>query len=171
MNTRSGEGFPNSAVRGLRSAAVPLATCLISLGALTAWTAAGNAGQPRGLEISGGRIFTPLREGPTAAFFTFRNTGTVDERITGIKTMYGDSSHAMLSRNIRTGANARTMTRIEDATVPAKSTLKMSPYGLNVMVTPAPKLKPGDRVRFTFYFTDRAPITTKAVAVRPQELP
>jgi copper(I)-binding protein len=167
MNTQSSEAFSDVAVRVLRSAVVPLLACLVTLGALTAWTANGNAGQPRGLEVAQGRILTPLREGSTSAFFTFRNTGKVDEWLTGVKVSYNGSTQAMLSRSIITEGGARTRTTLQDIAIPADDTLKMSPDALNITVTPAPKIEPGDRVRFTLYFADRAPITAKAVAVRP----
>lgn len=166
--TSTGTGTGGVLTRSLWSAVVPVATCLATLGTLTAWTATGNAGQPRGLEVSQGRIFTPLREGATSAYFTIRNTGAVTERLTAVTAPRGSS--AMLSRNITTGSGARSMTMVPYISVPPRSTLRMSPYALNVMVTPAPRTKPGDRLRFTLRFEDRKPITVRAVAVRPGEL-
>ncbi|HWM37153.1 MAG TPA: copper chaperone PCu(A)C [Streptomyces sp.] len=170
MNTRTGDSFMDVVVRLLRSAVVPLVTCLATLGALTAWTATGNAGEPRGLKVSQGRVFTPLHEGATAAFFTIRNTGQVNERLTGVRAVDAEGTRTMLSRNITTGGNARSMMMLPDISIPAGSTLRMSPYALNIMITPAPKIAPGDRIRFTLYFADRAPITGQALAVRPGEL-
>jgi copper(I)-binding protein len=152
----------------LRAAIVPIATCLAALAALTAWTAAGNAGQPRGVEVTQARIFTPLREGATSAFFTIRNTGDVSEQLTGVTAAQGNRT--MLSRNLTTSGGARSMTMVPYMSVPPHSTFRMSPYALNVMVTPAPQVTPGERVRFTLHFAHLRPVTVQAVAVRPGEL-
>lgn len=169
MNTSASTGTSWTLVYSLRAAVVPVVTCLAVLGTLTAWTSVGNAGQPRGVEVSKGRIFTPLREGATSAFFTIRNTGDVSEQLTSVTTAQGNRT--MLSRNITTSGGARSMTMVPYISVAAHSTLRMSPYALNVMVTPAPKVEPGERVRFTLHFDDLRPITVQAVAVRPSELP
>ena len=154
--------------RSLWSALVPVATCLATLGGLPAWTATGGAGQPRGLEVSHGRVFTPLREGATSAYFTIRNTGAVREKLTGVTTARGSS--AMLNRNVTTEGGARSMTTVPYISVPEHSTLRMSPYALNVMVIPAPRIRPGERLRFTLHFEDREPVTVRALAVRPGSL-
>ncbi|WP_314178469.1 copper chaperone PCu(A)C [Streptomyces winkii] len=168
MSAPSGTGAARALVDSLRSAAVPIVTCLAALAGLTAWTTAGHAGQPRGLEVSTGRIFTPLREGATSAFFTVRNTGEVSERLTGVTAAQGNRT--MLSRNVTTSGGARTMTMVPYISVRPHSTLRMSPYALNVMVTPAPRVTPGERVRFTLHFDDLPPIRVQAVAVRPSEV-
>ena len=134
MNATADTGTAKALARSLRSAVIPVLTCLATLGALTAWTSAGNAGRPRGLEVSQGRIFTPLREGATSAFFTIRNTGEVTETLTGVTTARG--TRAMLSRNITTSGGARSMRMVPYISVPPRSTLRMSPFALNVMVTP-----------------------------------
>ncbi|SCK39746.1 hypothetical protein H181DRAFT_03414 [Streptomyces sp. WMMB 714] len=161
-------GTARALVDSLRAAIIPIVTCVAVLGALTAWTAAGHAGKPRGLEISEGRIFTPLREGATSAFFTIRNTGDVSEQLTRVTVAQGNRT--MLSRNVTTSGGARTMVMVPYIFVLPHSTLRMSPYALNVMVTPAPKVSPGERLRFTLHFEDLRPITVQAVAVRPGEL-
>lgn len=168
MNATADTGTAKALARSLRSAVIPVLTCLATLGALTAWTSAGNAGRPRGLEVSQGRIFTPLREGATSAFFTIRNTGEVTETLTGVTTARG--TRAMLSRNITTSGGARSMRMVPYMSVPPRSTLRMSPFALNVMVTPAPKVEPDQRLRFTLHFEDRGPVTVEAVAVRPGDL-
>lgn len=168
MNAPARTGAARALIGPLRAAVVPIATCLAALTALTAWTTAGNAGQPRGLEVSQGRIFTPLQEGATSAFFTIRNTGDVSERLTSVTAAQGNRT--MLSRNVTTSGGARSMRMVPYISVSPHSTLRMSPYALNVMVTPAPKIKAGERVRFTLHFEDLRPVTVRAVAVRPGEV-
>ncbi|WP_327701383.1 copper chaperone PCu(A)C [Streptomyces decoyicus] len=147
------------------SVAVPLLTCLVTLGTLTAWTASGNAGRPAKLSVSEGRVLIPTGAEATAAFFTLRNTGGADDVLTGVT---GPTGHrAMLSRTVDIGHNARSMAMVRAATIPAGGALTMTPTTLDVMVSPPPRLAPGDRLTFTLHFRDSPPRTVAARAVRP----
>ncbi|PBC80790.1 hypothetical protein SAMN05428945_4702 [Streptomyces sp. 2224.1] len=149
----------------LSAVAVPLLTCLVTLGALTAWTAGGNAGRPAELTIPEGRVLIPSGAEATAAFFTLRNTGGADDVLTGVT---GPTGHrAMLSRTVDIGHNARSMAMVRGATVPAGGALTMTPTTLDVMVSPPPRLAPGDRLTFTLHFRHSPPRTVRARAVRP----
>lgn len=152
-------------LRSVSSVAVPLLTCLVTLGALTAWTASGNAGGPAELRITEGRVLIPSGAEATAAFFTVRNTGGADDVLTGVT---GPAGHrAMLSRTVDIGHNARSMAMVRSATVPAGGALTMTPTTLDVMVSPPPRLAPGDRLTFTLHFRHSPPQTVRARAVRP----
>ncbi|MFE0188451.1 copper chaperone PCu(A)C [Streptomyces sp. NPDC059008] len=145
--------------------AVPLLTCLATLGTLTVWTATGNAGTPARLSVAEGRVLVPAGSEATAAFFTIRNTGGADDVLTGVT---GPTGHrAMLSRTVDIGHNARSMAMVPSATVPAGGTLRMTPTDLDVMISPPPALAPGDRLTFTLHFRDSPPRTVRARAVRP----
>jgi copper(I)-binding protein len=145
--------------------AVPLLTCLATLGTLTVWTATGNAGTPARLSVAEGRVLVPAGSEATAAFFTVRNTGGADDVLTGVT---GPAGHrAMLSRTVDIGHNARSMAMVRAATVPAGGTLRMTPTDLDVMISPPPALSPGDRLTFTLHFRDSPPRTVRARAVRP----
>ncbi|GES30102.1 copper chaperone PCu(A)C [Streptomyces angustmyceticus] len=147
------------------SVLVPLLTALVTLGTLTAWTAAGNAGRAARLSIPEGRVLIPSGAEATAAFFTLRNTGGADDVLTGVT---GPAGHrAMLSRTVDIGHNARSMAMVRAATVPAGGTLTMTPTTLDVMVSPPPRLAPGDRLTFTLHFRDSPPRTVRARAVPP----
>ncbi|WP_030067251.1 copper chaperone PCu(A)C [Streptomyces natalensis] len=148
----------------LRTAAVPLLVWLVTLGALTAWTATGNAGTPARLRAAEGRVLIPYGTESTAAFFTLRNTGTANDVLTGVTAPPG--RRAMLSRTVDIGRNAGRMEMAGAVTVPAGGTLRMTPSGLDVMVTPPPRLAPGDRLTFTLHFRDSPPLTVRARAVR-----
>ncbi|MFI9048553.1 copper chaperone PCu(A)C [Streptomyces sp. NPDC053427] len=143
--------------------AVPLLVCLATLGTLTAWTATGNAGTPAHLTAAEGRVLIPYGPESTAAFFTVRNTGTADDALTGVT---GPPGHrAMLSRTVDIGRNARRMEMVRAATVPAGGAVRMTATGLDVMVSPPPRLVPGDRLTFTLHFRDSPPLTVTARAV------
>ncbi|MFE1173953.1 copper chaperone PCu(A)C [Streptomyces sp. NPDC058773] len=145
--------------------AVPLLTCLATLGALTLWTATGNAGTPAALSVPEGRVLIPSGSEATAAFFTIRNTGGADDVLTGVT---GPAGHrAMLSRTVDIGNNARSMAMVRTATVPAGAALTMTATTLDVMVSPPPRLAPGDRLTFTLHFRHSPPRTVRAKAVRP----
>ncbi|MGW3013482.1 copper chaperone PCu(A)C [Streptomyces sp. NPDC001219] len=145
--------------------AVPLLTCLVTLGALTLWTATGNAGTPAALSVPEGRVLIAGGSEATAAFFTIRNSGGADNVLTGVT---GPAGHrAMLSRTVDIGDNARSMAMVRTATVPAGAALTMTPAGLDVMVSPPPRLAPGDRLTFTLHFRHSPPQTVRARAVRP----
>lgn len=149
----------------MASLAVPLLTCLATLGALTAWTTTGNAGRPAELSVAEGRVLIPANSEATAAFFTLRNTGGADDVLTGVT---GPAGHrAMLGRTVDIGQNALSMAMVRAATVPAGGTLRMTPTTLDVMVSPPPALSPGDRLTFTLHFRDSPPQTVQARAVRP----
>ncbi|MGG2464709.1 copper chaperone PCu(A)C [Streptomyces sp. RGM 3693] len=149
----------------LFAGAVPLLTCLATLGTLTAWTATGNAGTPARLTATDGRALIPAGNDATAAFFTLRNTGTANDVLTAVT---GPPGHrTMLSRDVAIGRNARSMAMVEGATVPAGGTLTMSPTTLDIMISPPPRLAPGDRLTFTLHFRDSPPLTVDARAVRP----
>ncbi|MFI1198034.1 copper chaperone PCu(A)C [Streptomyces sp. BHT-5-2] len=151
----------------LAAGAVPLLTCLVTLGTLTAWTATGNAGTPARLTAAEGRVLIPAGNDATAAFFTVRNSGTANDVLTAVT---GPPGHrAMLSRDIAVGRNAHSMAMAPGATVPAGGALTMTPTTLDIMVSPPPRLAPGDRLTFTLHFRDSPPLTVTARAVRPGE--
>ncbi|MFD7102063.1 copper chaperone PCu(A)C [Streptomyces celluloflavus] len=149
----------------LRGAAVPLLTCLVTLGALTAWTTAGRAGSPAELSADEGRVLVPLSTEATAAFVTVRNTGGADDVLTGVTGPAGHTT--MLSRTVDIGRNAARMEMAGAVTVPAGGSLRMSPTGLDIMVSPPPRLAPGDRLTFTLHFRDSPPLTVRTRAVLP----
>ncbi|AJC60299.1 MULTISPECIES: copper chaperone PCu(A)C [Streptomyces] len=149
----------------LAAGAVPLVTCLATLGALTAWTATGNAGTPARLTAAEGRVLIPAGNDATAAFFTIRNSGTANDVLTGVT---GPAGHrTMLSRDVEVGRNARSMAMVQGATVPARGALTMTPTTLDIMISPPPRLAPGDRLTFTLHFRDSPPLVVTARAVRP----
>ncbi|MEV0371275.1 copper chaperone PCu(A)C [Streptomyces sp. NPDC050636] len=145
--------------------AVPLLACLATLGTLTVWTATGNAGTPARLSAAEGRVLVPSAAEATAAFFTVRNTGTSDDVLTGVT---GPAGHrTMLSRTVDIGRNARSMEMVRSATVPAGGSLRMTATTLDVMISPPPRIAPGDRLTFTLHFRDGPPLTVRAKAIRP----
>ncbi|MCQ8828916.1 copper chaperone PCu(A)C [Streptomyces malaysiensis] len=149
----------------LRAAAVPVLACLLTLGTLLAWTAAGGAGAPAALSVRDGRVFAPTNPEATAAFFTIVNRGDSDDQLTGVTAPGGQ--RAMLSRSVPTGKGARHMKMISAVTVPAGGALRMTADAVDVMLKPPPRIAPGDRLTLVLHFRDSPSITTRALAVRP----
>ncbi|MFF3270745.1 copper chaperone PCu(A)C [Streptomyces chrestomyceticus] len=152
----------------LRSAAVPLLAGVLTLGCLTAWTVTGNAGTPPRLDVTDGRILTASNPEATAAFFTISNTGTTADELTGVTGPAG--LRAMVGRDVEVAEGAHRMEMAGVVPVPARGALRMAPTGLDVMVSPPPRLVPGDRLTFTLHFRHSGPVTAEAVAVRPGQL-
>ncbi|MFF4602884.1 copper chaperone PCu(A)C [Streptomyces sp. NPDC001339] len=147
------------------SLAVPLVTCLATLGMLTAWTVTGNAGTPAQLTVTEGLVLVPSGSEATAAFFTIRNSGGADDVLTGVT---GPAGHrAMLGRTVDIGRNARSMAMVRTVTVPAGGIVRMTPTTLDIMISPPPALAPGDQLTVTLHFRDSPPQTVRARAVRP----
>ncbi|WP_030024402.1 copper chaperone PCu(A)C [Streptomyces monomycini] len=153
----------------LRSAAAPLLAGVLTLGCLTAWTVTGNAGTPPRLTVADGHILTASNTEATAAFFTISNTGTTADELTGVTGPAG-LRRAMVGRDVEVAEGAHRMEMAGAVTVPARGELRMAPTGLDVMVSPPPRLAPGDRLTFTLHFRHSGPVTAQAVAVRPGQL-
>ncbi|MFD7279760.1 copper chaperone PCu(A)C [Streptomyces sp. NPDC059862] len=152
----------------LRAAVAPVAACGIALGALTAWTAAGNAGSGPRIEVSGGRVFLPNSEsGDTAAFFRITNSGGMGDRLTKVTSSDTLGEEGTLSRHNMTGDAAATGKAVDSVIIPAGERLDMSPYGLDITVRAKADWRTGDLVRFTLHFEDSGRIETQAVVVLP----
>ncbi|MFG2196499.1 copper chaperone PCu(A)C [Streptomyces sp. NPDC048639] len=167
--TEHPDSGPTSARRALSGAGVPAAlaallACALTLGGLVAWTASGRAGKGQEIEVSDARIYLPANPDTTAAFFTVRNTGDTADELIGVRS--SAVGFSMLSESVEKG-NAQTMRMVLSVPLAARSTLRMSHSTVDVMIRPAPRLKPGDRVPFTLQFRDNPPIEVEAVAVRP----
>lgn len=151
----------------LRAALAPVAACGIALGALTAWTAVGNAGEGARIDVSEGRVFLPFNEsGDTAAFFRIDNTGGMEDRLTKV-TSTGTLGEPTLSAHRMTDGSAAYAETVDSVTIPAGGSLPMSVYGLNVTVRAQAGWQTGDLVRFTLHFDNSGPIETQAVVVLP----
>lgn len=151
----------------LRAAAPAVVACAVTLGGLTAWTAAGSAGRPADIGVTDARVLLPSQDGEqTAAVFQLRNTGGADDDLVSVTS--ADTGPDRLTRTVvRAGAGVMSMTT--SATVPAHGTLGMSPFGLDVMVDHLPRLRPGQLLPFVLHFRDSSAIRVAAVVVRPQD--
>ncbi|MEV5878459.1 copper chaperone PCu(A)C [Streptomyces sp. NPDC052101] len=150
----------------LRAALAPVAACVLALGTLAAWTAAGAAGSPARVDVTSGRVLLPYGNSTeSAAFFRISNAGGTDDELTGVTSTATDA--AMLGRNTTTNRNTGTMRAVDSVTVPAGGTVAMSPQGLDVMVAVRGTWHAGDLVPFVLHFRHSGRIKALAVVVRP----
>ncbi len=154
-------------LRALRSALPALVGCAVTLGVLTAWTAAGGAGRPADIGVTDARLILPFDPGGrTAAVFQLRNTGGADDDLVSVTSPW--TGPARLAHTVvRDGAGSMGM--VDAATVPAHGVLGMSPFGLDVMVDAPRGARPGQLVPFVLHFRDSPPQQVAAVVVRPQD--
>lgn len=149
----------------LRPALAPLAAGLLTLVCLSLWTATGRAGTPAEIGVGEGRIFLPVldTQDTTGAFFDIANTGGSEDQLLEVRTEIG---RAMFSdRQLTTGAGRMIM--IPRISVPAGTTLEMSPFTPNVMLSPERPLVEGERVEFVLRFRQAGDVPVSAVVVRP----
>jgi copper(I)-binding protein len=150
----------------LSAALVPVVTCVTALMLLTAYTTTGAAGEPPArINVSNARVFVPLNSANTAAFFDISNTGAAGDVLKSVSSP--ELGVTMLGRRV-TKDGAGRMEPINSLTIPARSRVNMTPYGVDVMVLDPPKLKAGDKVRFDLWFRNFGQVTVEAVTVPPQ---
>jgi copper(I)-binding protein len=151
----------------VRTALPAVAACAITLGGLYGWTASGAAGCPADIGVTDARILLPFGDGEqTAAVFRLRNTGGADDDLVAVTSP--ETGRALLAHTV-VHAGGGSMSMTDSATVPARGTLTMSPFGLDVMVNRPPRLRPGQLVPFVLHFRDSTPVRVAAVVVRPQD--
>ncbi|MCD7438558.1 copper chaperone PCu(A)C [Streptomyces lincolnensis] len=150
----------------LSAALVPVVTCVTVLMLLTAYTTTGAAGKPPArISVSNARIFVPLNSANTAAFFDITNTGASGDVLKSVSSP--ELGVTMLGRRV-TKDGAGRMEPMDSLTIPARSRVNMTPYGVDVMVLDPPKLKLEDKVRFDLWFRDSGQVTVEAVTVPPR---
>ncbi|MFH8800921.1 copper chaperone PCu(A)C [Streptomyces sp. NPDC017936] len=147
----------------LSAALVPVVTCATALALLTAYTTTGAAGEPPArIGVGNARIFVPPNSESTAAFFDISNAGAAGDVLTSVSSP--DLGVTMLGRRV-TKDGAGRMEPLDALTIPARSRVNMTPYGVDVMVMDPPELKAGDTVRFDLWFRDSGRVSVDAVAV------
>ena len=150
---------------GARAALVPVAASALVLGGLTAWSAAGAAGQPSRVEITDAQVVKSDGDSFTTAAFRIRNNGDADDELLSVSSP--DAARARLVRTRPGGSGSSTMNNLTTAVVPARTTLAMSPYGVDVLIDPRAALSAGQKMRFVLRFRRQGPVEATAVVVRP----
>lgn len=152
----------------LLAALAPVAACALALGALSTWTAYGNAGSPARIEVTDGKVFLPFAGVPeTAAFFRVTNSGGAADRLLRVTSAEAGTGTPRLSRHRMVGAGSAGARTVASVVVPAGESLSMSPTGLDVIVPAKPVWESGDLVAFTLHFAHSGAVKTLAVVVRP----
>ncbi|AGP53302.1 copper chaperone PCu(A)C [Streptomyces rapamycinicus] len=145
--------------RGARATLIPVGGCALALALLTGYTATGAAGEPAPeIRVSGGRIVQSNGQ-TAAAYFEIRNVGDRDDTL-----VFADSPELGVSMlRERDRKRPGTARRAKTVTIAAHSTLRMSRGGVHVALLDPPPLKPGQRISFNLWFTDRGRVGAEAV--------
>ncbi|WP_461297548.1 copper chaperone PCu(A)C [Streptomyces harbinensis] len=99
----------------------------------------------------------------TGVFFDLTNTGGSDDQLLEVRTEHG---RAMFSdRELATGSGRMIM--IPRITVPAGTTLEMSPFTPNVMLSLDRPLVEGERLDFVLRFQQSGDLPVTAVVIPP----
>ncbi|MFD9859485.1 copper chaperone PCu(A)C [Streptomyces alboflavus] len=162
---RTGEAYARlrSALPGVLA---PVLACALALCGLSAWVAVGAAGSPARVTVDNGRVFLPYGgKEETAAFFRITNTGESGDTLLSVRSPA--ATDVMLSRTVERPGNVESMRMVDSAAVPARSVVRMTPEGLDVMLRPTGSLRLGDRVPFVLRFRHGGEVTVRAVVVRP----
>ncbi|WP_103503448.1 MULTISPECIES: copper chaperone PCu(A)C [unclassified Streptomyces] len=148
-----------------RAGLPPLAAGLLTLACLTAWAAAGKAGSPAEVTVGQGTVFLPVldTQPTTGVFFDIGNTGGSDDELLAVRTECGEAMFA--DRELTRGAGRMIM--IPRITVAAGTTLEMSPFTPNVMLSVNRPLTNGERVDFVLTFRQAGEVPATAVVVPP----
>jgi copper(I)-binding protein len=147
----------------LRAALVPLGACVAALVLLTAYTATGAAGDPPArISVGNGRIFLSANSVSTAAFFDITNIGAAADTLESVSSP--SLRVTMLGRNVSKNGTGR-MEPTGPLVIPARSSVRMTPFTVDVMVLDPPELNLGDRIRVDLWFRTSGQITVDAVTV------
>jgi copper(I)-binding protein len=150
-----------------RSALAPVAASALALGCLTVWSASGAAGSPARNQVSEPRVLLPLNGDQfTVAVFRIRNSGdTGDELLSVTSPAVG---RGLLARTELTQSDAIGATSmLGSMTVPARTTVALSPHGLEVLLNLPSQPHAGERIPFVLTFRRSGRAETTALVARP----
>jgi copper(I)-binding protein len=152
----------------VRSALVPVGTCVAVLLLLSAYTAVGAAGEPPGvIEVNGARVFQPDGSANTMAFFSLTNAGGAEDVLESVSSP--DLGVTVLARTAWENGKSR-MELVGPVALPAGGSLRMDPSTVRVAVLDPPDLELGEEIRFDLWFRDSGRTEATAVTVNPGPL-
>ena len=154
-----------------RAAAAPVACAAVLIGLLSVWVATGGTGNivPVRIQISGAAV--PMRgypgataapSGPASTFLTIVNrTSTADELIAVRSPV---ATHIVLRH--RTGPEDPG-TVVAELTIPAKSSLTLTPFGDDVVLRDPVRFESNGTVPLTLTFRHAGTVTVSADVTAP----
>ncbi|WP_267246310.1 copper chaperone PCu(A)C [Streptomyces sp. PR69] len=163
----SGSGGGRRRVAALAGAVgVPVGTCVVTLGLLTAYTSTGAAGQPPAeISVVRARVVQPIDSQDTIAYIDLRNTGGTDATLESVEApLTGTAS--LLSRDVITNDQGL-MKAVPALRIPAGEETRTRPSVADVMIEDPPALALGETVEFLLRFRDGSTVSARAVVVLP----
>lgn len=156
-------------MRGVLVTGAVAGVCVVALGGLSAWTAAGYAGSPAKIAVQKSRVLLPVIPGSsTNAYFRIVNTGGAPDRLRSVSSP-SVASDIELTAHRMTSMSGAYRERTESIGIPAYGEVDMSPFGTAVTLPAGKTWREGDRISFTLDFERTGRITVDAV-VRPVTL-
>ena len=154
-----------------RAAAAPVACAVALTGLLSAWVATGGTGNIAPLRIQISQAAIPMRaypgataapSGPAGTFLTIWNpTGTPDELL---------SVRSPVARHIvlrRSGGPEDPGSVVTGLTIPAKSSVTLTPFGNDVVLEDPVRFESDSTVRLTLTFRHAGQVTVDADVTAP----
>jgi copper(I)-binding protein len=155
----------------VRAAAGPVACAIVLIGLLSAWVASGGAGTIAPVRIQVSQAAVPMRgypsatvapSGPAGTFLTIRNpTSQPDELI---------AVHSPVARHIvlrRSSGPQDLGTVVSALTIPAKSSITLTPFGDDVVLRDPVRYESDSSVSLTLTFRHAGTITVSADVTAP----
>ncbi|MDH2388351.1 copper chaperone PCu(A)C [Streptomyces sp. HNM0663] len=145
---------------------VPVGTCAVTLGLLTAYTSTGAAGQPPAeISVVRARVVQPIDSRDTIAYIDLRNTGGTDATLVSVEAPLTGTAN-LLSRDVIANDQGL-MKAVPALRIPADEEKKARPSIADVMIEDPPSLTLGETVEFLLRFRDGSTVSARAVVVLP----
>jgi len=153
-----------------RAAAGPVACAVVLIGLLSAWVATGGAGSVTQVRIEITHAAAPMRSypaagapsGPARTFLTIRNpTGDPDELLSVRSPV---ARHVVLRHS---GGPGNPGSVIAELTIPARTTVTLTPFGDDVVLTDPARFEGDGTVPLTLTFRHAGQVTVDAAVTAP----
>ncbi len=153
-----------------RAAAGPVACAVVLIGLLSAWVATGGAGRVTQVRIEITHAAVPMRSypaadapsGPARTFLTIRNpTGQPDELLSVRSAV---ARHVVLRHS---GGPGNPGPVVAELTIPARTTVTLTPFGNDVVLTDPARFEGDGTVPLTLTFRHAGQVTVDAAVTAP----
>ena len=154
-----------------RSAAAPVACAAVLIGLLSAWVATGSTRTITPVRIQISQAAVPMRgypdattapSGPARTFLTIRNLTSQPDELIAVRSPV--ARHIVLRRG---GGPEDPGTQVPALTIPARSTLILTPFGNDVVLQDPVRFETGSTVPLTLTFRHAGQVTVDARVTAP----
>jgi periplasmic copper chaperone A len=136
-----------------------VAACLLAVIATVAGCAP-QAGAP--IEVGTAYVNMPSSSGITQAYLIIQNNGAAD-RVTSAQTSAGGN----VTFRGPAGHGASAMRAVPDIAIPARTTVRLVPDGLHMLITGARRMRAGTEITLTLVFAKAGKMSVSALVTNP----